>query len=316
MDKRILGSTGIEVSPLCFGSLTMTPFQSNLSIEEGANLLSYAYDRGIRFVDTAQLYQNYRYIKLALKYIPRANYVIATKTYAWNRKLAEEALKEALESLGTDYIDIFLLHEQESELTIKGHYEALEYFMEAKEKGYIRGLGLSTHRVQGVLGANKYKEIEILHPILNKNGLGIADGTIQDMMNALRQSKKQNKGIYSMKPLGGGHLISEIEESFEFVKNCEFVDSIAVGLQSIEEIDCNLSLMKMGIYPEELKNTLGRKRRKLIIDDYCIACGNCVKRCRQSALKIEKGKVNVDESKCVLCGYCATVCEDFYIKVI
>ncbi len=316
MKKRLLGNTDIEVSPLCFGSLTMTPFQSNLSIEEGAELLCYGYDRGIKFVDTAQLYENYQYIRKALDYIPRDDYTISSKTYAWNKDLAKKALIEAMESLDTDYIDIFLLHEQESEHTIKGHYEALEYLIKAKEKGYVRAVGLSTHRVSGVLGANKYKEIEVLHPILNYKGLGIADGTVEEMVEALRQSKVLNKGIYSMKPLGGGHLISDIERSFRFLKQCSFVDSIAIGIQSKDEIDCNLSLLEHGIYPEDLKGSLSHKKRKLIIEEYCIGCGNCVERCGQNALSLVDNQAVVDISKCVLCGYCATVCEDFYIKVI
>ena len=313
---RILGKTGIEVSPLCFGSLTMTPFQSNLSTEEGADLLCYGYDKGINFVDTAQLYDNYAYIKKALDYIPRDKYVIASKSYAYDSVTAEEALKQALQELDTDYIDIFLLHEQESEYTIKGHYEALEYFIKAKEKGYIRAVGISTHRVSGVLGANKYPEIEILHPILNKKGLGIIDGSVENMMEALKISKSLSKGIYSMKPLGGGHLISEIESAVSFLRDLDFIDCIAIGMQSKEEIECNLSLFETGSYPDLLKEELSKKRRKLIIEEYCTGCMNCIKRCKQGALEIKDGKAQVNLEKCVLCGYCATVCEDFYIKVV
>lgn len=70
--KRIkLGSTDIEVSRLCFESLTMTPFQANLSIKEGVYLIEYAYDKGINFIDTAEIYENYDYIKTALKGIRR-----------------------------------------------------------------------------------------------------------------------------------------------------------------------------------------------------------------------------------------------------
>lgn len=311
-----LGNTGIITSNICFGSLTMTPFQSNLTIKEGAYLIEHAFNNGINFIDTAQLYDNYNYIREALKGFSRNDLIISTKSYAWNRKLAEDALKEALNELNTDYIDIFLLHEQESELTIKGHYEALEFFMEAKNKGYIRALGLSTHRISGVLGANKYPELELIHPILNKDGLGIGDGNVTEMIKALEESKKLGKGIYSMKPLGGGHLIKDIEKSFKFLNKLKFIDSIAVGMQSIEEIDCNISLINNGVYPEELKEKLLSKRRKLIIEEYCTACGNCVQRCNQDALKILNGVSTVDYNKCVLCGYCATVCPDFYIKVV
>lgn len=311
-----LGSTDIKVSPMCFGSLTITPFQSNLPVERGAYLIRYAFDKGVNFIDTAQLYNNYEYLKKGFQDVPRSDYVVATKTYAWNRELAREALEGALRSLNTDYIDVFLLHEQESELTIKGHYEALEYLIQAKEKGYIRAVGLSTHRITGIIGANKYPEIEILHPILNKNGLGIPDGNVEDMIENLKISKSLNKGIYSMKPLGGGHLISEVGESIQFVQNLNLVDSIAIGVQSEEEIDCNVELIINNNNPKDQLEKLSYRKRKLIIEDYCIGCGKCVRRCDQKALSIQNGKAKVNREKCVLCGYCATVCEDFYIKVI
>ncbi len=133
MERVQLGKTNIEVSRLCFGSLTMTPFQANLSIKEGAELIQHAYKSGINFIDTAEIYDNYKYIKEALKGIDRKDYVIVTKTYAYSKELAKESLDLALKELNTDYIDIFLLHEQESIHTIRGHYEAIEYFLEARK---------------------------------------------------------------------------------------------------------------------------------------------------------------------------------------
>ncbi len=316
MKYNKLGNTGIIASNICFGSLTMTPFQSNLSIKEGAYLIEYAFNKGINFIDTAELYDNYSYIREALKGFSRNDCIISTKSYAWNKELAEKALEDALRELNTDYIDIFLMHEQESEYTIKGHYEALEYFIKAKEKGYIRSVGLSTHRISGVKGANKYNEIELIHPILNKDGLGIGDGNVTDMISALKESKRLSKGIYSMKPLGGGHLIDNIEESFKFLKNLDFIDSIAVGMQSIDEIECNIALINNEYCSNDIIDRLKRKERKLIIEEYCTGCGNCIERCGQNALKLIDGISTVDNSKCVLCGYCATVCSDFYIKVV
>ena len=83
MEKVKLGNTNIEVSRLCFGSLTMTPFQANLTVKEGAHLIEYAYNQGINFLDTAEIYENYGYIKEALKGIKREDYIIASKTYAY-----------------------------------------------------------------------------------------------------------------------------------------------------------------------------------------------------------------------------------------
>lgn len=311
----LLGNTNIKVSRLCFGSLTMTPFQANLSIEEGAKLIQYAYTKGINFIDTAEIYDNYKYIKEALKGINRKDYVIATKTYAYSKEMAEESLNLALKELDTDYIDIFLLHEQESIHTIRGHYEAIEYFIKAKEKGKIRAIGISTHRIAGVLGANKYDEIEIIHPIINMRGIGIQDGSIEDMLMAIEEANKLGKGIYGMKPLGGGHLIGESEKAFNFVKNIPFIHSFAIGMQSKEEIDANVSLVETGFVAESLKESLRKKKRKLIVADYCIACGNCVKTCKQNGIEIIEGKA-VPNENCILCGYCARNCPEFCIKVI
>lgn len=314
--KRVnLGSTDIEVSRLCFGSLTMTPFQANLSVKEGAYLIEYAYDKGINFIDTAEIYDNYDYIRTALKGIKREDFVITTKSYAYTKDMAQESLELALKELGTDYIDIMLLHEQESIHTVRGHFEAIEYFLKEKEKGRIRAFGISTHRVSGAIAAKKVKEIEIIHPILNKYGIGIQDGNIEDMLKELKEVSEMGKGIYAMKPLGGGHLIENVESAFNYVKSIDWINSIAIGMQSTMEIDANISLLEKGYIPEDLKNRLKKKKRKLIVADYCIGCGNCVNRCKQNGIQIVNGKATPNEN-CILCGYCAKVCPEFCIKVI
>lgn len=314
MERIELGNTGIKVSKLCFGSLTMTPAQANLSIKEGAELIKYAYEKGINFIDTAEYYDNYLYIREALKYIDRQDYIIATKCYAYTREMAAESLDKALLELNTDYIDIFMLHEQESIYTLKGHMEAIEFFLEAKEKGKIRAFGISTHFVAGVTGANQMDEIEIIHPIINMEGIGIQDGNIYDMLKAVKKSYSLGKGIYGMKPLGGGHLISKYEEAFKFVKNIEYIHSIAVGMQSKEEIDCNVSIIEKGVIPEKVRKTI-KKDRKLIVADYCSGCGNCVNTCGHNGIELIGG-IAVPNENCMLCSYCAKVCPEFCIKIV
>lgn len=315
MDRVKLGNTNIEVSRLCFGSLTMTPFQAGLTVEEGAYLIEYAYDKGINFIDTAEIYENYQYIKTALRGIKREDYHISTKTYAYTKEMAKNSLELALKELGTDYIDIFLLHEQESIHTVRGHFEAIEYFLKAKEEGKIRSIGISTHRIAGALAAKEVKEIEVIHPIINKYGIGIQDGTVEEMLKVIEEIHEMGKGVYAMKPLGGGHLIKEAEDAFNFVKSIPSINSIAIGMQSKDEIDANISLMENGYIPEDLKNKLTNKKRKLIVADYCIGCGNCVRRCKQHGIELVNGVATPNEN-CILCGYCAKVCPEFCIKVI
>lgn len=315
MDYRILGNSKLKVSRLCFGSLTIGPLQANLGLQEGAAVIKSAFDMGVNFIDTAELYGTYDYIRNAVKG-RREDIIISTKCYAYTREGAEKSLKKALDELDTDYIDIFSLHEQESELTLKGHQEAMEYFLEAKEKGYIRSFGISTHAIAAVKASLKYKEIEVLHPILNKRGLGIIDGSIDEMLDAVDEACKAGKGIFSMKPLGGGNMIKESAECFDFVLSNDNLHSIAVGMQSNEEVMNNVMVFEGKRVPEDISTKLIEKKRKLLIDFWCSGCGSCCKKCAQKALSLESGKAVVDPSKCVLCGYCSAYCPDFCIKII
>lgn len=316
MEKRKLGNTNIEVSRLCFGTLTISPLQANKSPEEGGDLLLYALEKGINFIDTAELYETYKHIAHALKHWDRSKITISTKSYAYSRKTAENSLKKALKEMNTDYVDIFLLHEQESEHTIRGHYEAVEYFLEMKEKGYIRNVGLSTHAVDGVKGALKYKELEIIHPLININGLGIQGGTVDDMVSALNDAHNLGKGIYGMKPLGGGNLLKNFQQCFDFVLNLPVLDSVAVGMQSKEEIDVNVAIFEGKEISKSSLEKIKAKERRLLISQWCQGCGICVERCGQNALRMVDGKAVVDHNKCILCGYCSEACPHFCIKVI
>lgn len=310
-----LGNTDIEVSPLCFGTLTMTPFQANLSLREGADLLIHGFNRGINFLDTAEIYENYGYIREALKTIPREKIVIATKCYAYTEDGARKSLEKALRELNTDYVDIMLLHEQESEHTLRGHMPALKFFANCVKEGTIRATGVSTHFVACAKAAAEVPEIQVVHPIINMRGIGIQDGTVSDMLQAISVLYKKGKGIYSMKALGGGHLQQRALEALSFIRGIPEIQSTAVGMQSVEEVDFNCDFFFDGKVEETLRDQIKKKERRLIVADYCIGCGNCERRCVQGAIKVIDGRA-VPNDKCILCGYCATVCPEFCIKVI
>lgn len=315
MEYRILGNTGIKVSRLCFGSLTLGPLQANLDLNKGADLIKAAFDMGVNFIDTAELYNTYGYIKKAVEK-NRSRYIIAAKSYAYNKEGAEQSIHRAMKEMGTDYLDIFSLHEQESEHTIRGHYDAIEYLIKAKDKGIIRSIGISTHAVAAVKASLKYNEIEVLHPIVNKSGLGIIDGTLDDMLEAVSDAYVMGKGIYSMKALGGGNLIKDSRSCFDFVLKNDHIHSVAVGMQSIEEIHANVYFFEGKDIPESINKYIREKRRRLIVDSWCTGCGKCAEKCSHTALSITHGRAAVDVKKCVLCGYCSAYCPDFCLKII
>lgn len=315
MEYRLLGSTGISVSRLCYGTLTIGPLQAKLPVKTGAELLVEAFDRGVNFIDTAELYRNYEYVKEAIGG-RRSQIIISTKSYAYSKETAEESLQKALKELDTDYIDIFSLHEQESEHTLRGHAEALEFFVRAKEKGYIRAIGISTHAIAAVKASLKYPEIEVLHPIINKAGLGIIDGTKEEMLEAIELAAKAGKGIYSMKALGGGNLIQTARECFDFILSNQNIHAIAVGMQSKAEIINNIAVFDGVEVKPEIKDQINNAKRRLLVDFWCTGCGSCEARCGQKAIEVKDGKAVVNKEKCVLCGYCGAYCPDFCIKII
>ncbi len=315
MEYRHLGQTGLKVSRLCFGALTIGPLQAGLSIQAGAQVLRHALEQGVNFIDTAELYGTYPYIKEALKGFDR-EVVIASKSYAYTREGMIQSLEQARSELDRDVVDIFLLHEQESILTVKGHWPALEYLLEAKAKGLVRAVGLSTHRIAGVVAGIEVPEIEVIHPLFNSTGLGITDGTRDEMASVIAQAKAVGKGIYSMKPLGGDNLLHQMEQALNYVLAQPTVDAIALGMKSVAEVEMNCHLFAGQPVPEQVKLQVSQLPRSLHIESWCEGCGQCIERCPAGALALQAGVAVVETKQCLLCGYCGAVCPQFCIKIM
>ena len=335
------------VSRLAIGSLTVGPLQADLRPERAGELFAYAFDRGVNFLDTAQYYRNYPHIRAGLRRAKHGDaVVISSKAYVWDRPGAIAAVDEARRALDRDYIDIFMLHEQESIHTLRGHREALDTLFDLRERGVLRAVGISTHHVAAVEGAvtlaDEGTPLDVIHPLYNMAGIGIADGTESDMAVALARLHDRGCGVFGMKSLGGGHLFRRAREAFRFVLEKPFIDAVAVGMQSEAEVDANLALFAGLDVPESAVATIGREKR-LHIEEYCEGCGACVRRCPAGALSLADGAAEggdnpydhagefaaesgiteeaaqkhavCDPEKCVLCGYCTGVCPVFALNV-
>ncbi len=309
-----LGNTGIRVSRMCFGGLVIGPLQCNMSVAKGAAVIRAALESGVNFIDTAELYGTYDHIREASKGLAQRP-VVATKSYAYSAEGAAESVEKARRGLDADVLDIFLMHEQESKLTLRGHREALEFYLNEREKGRIRAVGVSTHNVEVVRAICQMPEIDVVHPLVNITGIGIGDGTIGDMLEAVQSAFDCGKGIYSMKPLGGGNLLHSYDECLDFVLSLPFIHSIAIGMQSTEEVEMNVLKFQGKSIPEGVKEAAQSRQKRLHIDYWCEGCGKCVVRCKQQAISVSGGKAMVDDEKCLLCGYCGSVCPQFAIKI-
>jgi len=316
MKKNYLGKTGISVTEMCFGVLPIGPLQANISVEKGAKLIRTALERGINFIDTAEAYKTYPHIRKALEGY-NDEVIIATKSSAETYKKMEQSIKDALESLGRTYIDIFHLHAARVTSSVFEEREgALRCLKDYKTKGVIRAIGISTHAVGAVRRAAEIKEIDIIFPIINKLGMGILGGSVDDMVKAISEAHNAGKGLYAMKALAGGHLIDQLEESFNFVRNIEGISSVAVGMVNPEELELNLKIFNDEKITQELLTQKIKPSKRLFILSFCKGCGTCVKVCPNNALSLENGKAVVDPKLCILCGYCNPVCPEFAIRLI
>lgn len=313
MQRVQLSARDLSVSRLLFGTLTLGPLQRNLSPERGAELLCYARSLGVDFIDTAEYYRTYPHIKEALRVTP--DFKVCTKSYAYDVDGAKRSVELAQEGIGRERIDIFLLHEQESEYTLRGHWDAMEYYCRLREAGIIGLVGLSTHHVAAVKATLQRPEIDVVFSIINRQGMGIVDGTRHEMESALTEIHETGRGVLAMKALGGGHLIPERRVALQYMLALKSVDAVALGMQSEAEIDFNVAFFEGREPVSSIAEETAKTKRALVVQDWCEGCGRCVSRCQQGALFLAKGKAVVDSERCVLCGYCGGICPQFCLKV-
>ncbi len=314
MKKVQLGNTGLEVTELCFGTLTIGRLQARLSPAEGAVAIRRALELGINFFDTAHTYGSYPHLREALDSWD-SEVIIATKSKAANYDDMEKDVNLALEELNIKNIGIFLLHQVRSEEDLSERQGALECLLDYKKRGIIQSIGISAHAPSGVKAILNCADIEVIMPIINKDGFGIVDGTLKEMVDVVKAAAAKGKSLYAMKPLGGGHLIKEIPDAINYLRGLGAFDAISVGMKTPDEVEMTAQIFAGESIPQRLLDKIKTAVKRLIIYDSCKACGTCEEECDQGAIKVEGKKAKVDQEKCILCGYCAASCPVFCIRV-
>ncbi len=314
MIYRNLGNTGIRVSRFCLGTLTMGPLQAGLDLDEGARLIRFALDCGVNFLDTAEDYATYPYIRRGVG--PHdVGIVIASRCYAYRATAMQASLERALRETGREAIDLFGLHEQESARTLEGHWDAIEYLVRARQEGKVRAVYVSTHFVRVVRAVSTIPQIDAVFPLINMLGTGIRDGSRDDMVSAIKEAYAAGKGIWAMKALAGGHLSSQSLAALAFVRDIPEISSVAAGAASRAEIEFNALVLSGKTPPPSLERAVSAAGRHVFIEPWCRGCGKCVEVCRAGALSVSGGRARVNQSRCILCSYCARACEEFCIKI-
>ena len=316
MKRNKLGNTGLFVSPVSFGVLTMGNTQLDLPIEDGAALIRYAVLRGINFFDTAQYYETYPYLKAALKDMDLTadaedRPIICSKSLSPSYEGMEYAIEEALREMELETLDLFLLHEVRQDPDWDMRQGAWQCLQDYKSAGVIKAIGVSTHHVDVTEKMAFIPTCDVVFPLINMAGLGIrkgdGPGTREEMAEAIRKCADAGKGVFSMKAFGGGNLTKHYVKALDYVSSVPGISSIMVGIGKEDEIE-RLVEYAEGRLPAHYQPDISEKKIRIDPGD-CEGCGACLKRCPNKAIFWNSsGLAQVNHSRCLTCGYCAPVC--------
>ena len=313
MRKTTLGNTGLEVSIAGFGVLPMGPSQLALPVNQGADIIKYAVRHGINFFDTAQYYRTYPYIKEALQDLSeeeKEGLIICSKSLSWDYEGMMDAILEARVELEREVIDIFLMHEVRSgQLELRA--DAWKALKDAKAKGLVKAIGISTHHVDITKAAASMEDLDVIFPLINYASMGIRMGdtfaTKEAMMEAVEECHRTGKGVFSMKAFGGGTLTGSYQEALDYVFSKPSIDSVMIGFGKISEVDDLLSYLD-GTMSSSYNPDVSKKKVYVNQED-CEGCGACKAACPAGAIFYnENGLAEVNHDKCLTCGYCSPVC--------
>jgi 1-deoxyxylulose-5-phosphate synthase len=237
-DTVTLGSTGIKTSRLAMGTGTVGTghhsHQTALGIKGLSDLLLNGYDHGLRFFDAADSYGSHPHVAEALKHVPRDKVTVLTKTWARDPATARADLDRFRRELGTDYLDICLMHcVTEADWTTQ-YRGVMDVFSEAKQKGIIRAHGCSCHSIEALRAAAKSPWVEVDFARINPIGSHM-DADPQTVVAVLREMKLAGKAVVGMKILGQGDLATRQDEAIKYALSLGILDAFTIGAESKAE---------------------------------------------------------------------------------
>src|SRR6476660_5335479 len=218
-DPVVLGQTEIKTSRLAMGTGTIGTghhsHQSDLGIKQLSALLLNGYEHGLTFFDSADAYGSHPHVAEALKHVPRDKVTVLTKTWARDPQSARMDIDRFRKELGTDYLDICLMHCLTEGDWTERYRGVMDVFTDAKEKGIIRAHGCSCHSIEALRAAAKSSWVDV--DLVRVNPVGAhMDADLETVISVVREMKAAGKGIIGMKILGQGAMRTRQDEALRF----------------------------------------------------------------------------------------------------
>lgn len=248
-DWVTLGRSGVKVTRLAFGTGTFSGrTQRELGQDQFTRLVRYAYDKGIRFFETAESYgEMHKMLGVALQGIPRDSYRLMSKVTTRQGVDPREKIDELRKLANTDYFDVMLLHYQHVATWPKDTVRWQDGLLEAKGKKALVGHGASVHGLPALrqFPGNKWLEIAMIR--VNHNGTKMdaevyntpEPGNVTEVVSHTRKVHSEGMGVISMKLIGEGAFTSREDRkaAMKFAFQNAGVDSVTVGFKNTAEID-------------------------------------------------------------------------------
>ena len=205
-----------------------------------AGLLRAAFDMGVNFWDTADEYGSHPHFNKALRGLPRDEIVIVTKTTSRKEADAASDVERFLRELGTEYIDILLLHCLSQRNWTSSYSGAMEAVNKAKETGKVRAVGLSIHGLGALETAAETDWADVVMVRINPRGRNM-DASPQKVLPLIEKIYQRGKAVYGMKIFGAGPLAGEGEKMLEYVLRLGTVHAFTIGMKDEAQLTRNVS---------------------------------------------------------------------------
>ena len=207
MNSRSLGKTGLELPVLGFGASSLGQEFRPVSLEDALTSVRVALDLGINFIDTSPFYgrgMSEVLLGIALRDVPRDSYLLGTKMgryslthFDFSAKRVDESVHASLHRLGTDYLDVLLLHDVEFVTLPQIWEEAIPAALALKDKGLVRAVGFSCYPMKAFHEVLDHAEDQI-DCILSYNQYTLQNTSLVDSL--LPRLRERDLGVMNAGP--------------------------------------------------------------------------------------------------------------------